>query len=78
MYGLFSGFFHATALARSQGTSATAFITVLTPWFTAMAHYLGVLAKQIDDGDYATGGSNLEMQLASMPNIVTAGDDQGV
>lgn len=78
MYGLFSGFFHATALARSQGTSVTEFMSILTPWLTAMTHYLGVLAKQIDDGDYATRGSSLEMQLAAIPNILTAGEDQGV
>ncbi|PLB47446.1 NAD(P)-binding protein [Aspergillus steynii IBT 23096] len=78
MYGLFSGFFHATALAKSQGTAATDFMSILTPWLTAMTQYLGVLAKQIDDEDFATRGSNLEMQLAAVPNILTAGDDQGV
>ncbi|KAL3481333.1 NAD(P)-binding protein [Aspergillus californicus] len=79
MYGLFSGFFQATALVRSQpGTTATGFLELLAPWLTAMTLYLGALAQQIDSGDYKTQGSNLEMQVAAMQNIVGALDEQGV
>ncbi|KAL4923622.1 NAD(P)-dependent oxidoreductase [Aspergillus undulatus] len=78
MYGLFSGFFQATALARSHGTSATDIIDILKPWLTAMTHYLGVLAQQIDAGDYATQGSNLAMQVAGMQNLVDTFAEQGV
>ncbi|KAJ0423028.1 hypothetical protein BJY00DRAFT_299955 [Aspergillus carlsbadensis] len=79
MYGLFSGFFHATALVKSQpGTTASGFIQLLTPWLGAMTQYLGALAKQIDEGDYATQGSNMAMQVAGMGNIVEASEEAGV
>ncbi|KAL4914824.1 NAD(P)-binding protein [Aspergillus aurantiobrunneus] len=79
MYGLFSGFFQATALVRSQpGTTATGFLQLLTPWLTAMTQYLGALAQQIDAGDYSTQGSNLAMQVAGMQNISDAFVEQGV
>ncbi|RDW86490.1 NAD(P)-dependent oxidoreductase [Aspergillus mulundensis] len=83
MYGLFSGFLHATALARSArlqtGMSAEDFVSqLLTPWLSAMTQYLAALAKQIDSGDYATQGSNIAMQVAGMENIVSASEDAGV
>jgi 3-hydroxyisobutyrate dehydrogenase len=79
MYGLFSGFFHATALVKSQpGTTATGFVQLLTPWLSAMTHYLGALAKQIDEGDYATQGSNMAMQVTGVQNIVRASEEAGV
>ncbi|KAL5334698.1 hypothetical protein BJX70DRAFT_411121 [Aspergillus crustosus] len=79
MYGLFSGFFQATALVKSlPGTSATRFMELLTPWLTAMTGYLGVLADQIDREDYATQGSTLGMQVAAMQNIVDTFEAQGI
>lgn len=83
MYGLFSGFLHPTALARSGQSesrlSAEDFLTqLLAPWLCAMTQYLSLLAKQIDSGDYATQGSNLAMQVAGVENIVTASEDAGV
>ncbi|KAL6229889.1 hypothetical protein BDW75DRAFT_224083 [Aspergillus navahoensis] len=79
MYGLFSGFFHSTALVKSQpGTTALEFLQLLTPWLAAMTHYLGILAKQIDDGDYATKGSNMAMQVAGIENIIAASEEVGV
>ncbi|KAL4752259.1 hypothetical protein BDW72DRAFT_171925 [Aspergillus terricola var. indicus] len=79
MYGLFSGFFHSTALVQSQhGTTAEGFLELLTPWLGAMTHYLGVLAKQIDSGEYATQGSNIAMQVAGVENIIAASEEVGV
>nr|WP_260855096.1 hypothetical protein [Mesorhizobium amorphae] len=36
MYGLFAGFFHASALVDSEGIPAGAFFKLLGPWMTAM------------------------------------------
>ncbi|KAL3486163.1 hypothetical protein BJX62DRAFT_242232 [Aspergillus germanicus] len=36
------------------------------------------LAKQIDDGDYATQGSSLAMQVAGVGNMVKASEEAGV
>ncbi|KAA8643952.1 hypothetical protein EYZ11_006356 [Aspergillus tanneri] len=78
MYGLFSGFFHASGLVKSKGTSVSGFLDLLKPWLGAMTAYLGILAKQIDEGKYETEGSNLAMQLVAIQNIVAAGEEQGV
>ncbi|KAB8258498.1 hypothetical protein BDV32DRAFT_151318 [Aspergillus pseudonomiae] len=79
MYGLFSGFLHAVALIKSeQGKTATGLLPLLTPWLSAMTGYLGSIAKQIDEGNYVTQGSNLDMQLVGVENIVKAGEEQGV
>ncbi|KAL4906194.1 hypothetical protein BDW74DRAFT_177215 [Aspergillus multicolor] len=83
MYGIFSGFLHATALARSAqsqtGMSTESFVSqLLTPWLSAMTQYLSALAKQIDSGDYTTKGSNIGMQVTAVENIVTASEDVGV
>ncbi|KAB8068570.1 hypothetical protein BDV29DRAFT_199288 [Aspergillus leporis] len=79
MYGLFSGFLHATALVKSvKGTTATGLLPLLTPWLSAMMGYLDSIAKQIDEGDYTTQGSSLEMQLVAIENICKAGEEQGV
>ncbi|KAE8358878.1 hypothetical protein BDV27DRAFT_150051 [Aspergillus caelatus] len=79
MYGLFSGFLHAVALVKSEkGTTAIGLLPLLTPWLSAMMGYLSSIAKQLDEGDYATQGSNLGMQLAGVENILKAGEEQGV
>ncbi|KAK2757600.1 hypothetical protein FQN54_004569 [Arachnomyces sp. PD_36] len=84
MYGLFSGAMHSVALARSgtgdtTKTSATEFITELfIPFISGIVAYLGHVAKQIDERDYATEGSNLAMQLIAIENIVKTSEVQGV
>ncbi|KAF9890228.1 hypothetical protein FE257_006140 [Aspergillus nanangensis] len=79
MFGLFSGFLHATALVRSEdGGSAVGFLPLLTPWLHAMTGYLGLLARQIDDGEYTSQTSNLGMQLVGVRNIERASEEQGV
>ncbi|OGM39777.1 oxidoreductase [Aspergillus bombycis] len=79
MYGLFSGFLHAVALIKSeQSKTATGLLPLLTPWLSAMMGYLSSIASQIDEGDYATQGSNLEMQLVGVENILKAGKEQGI
>ncbi|RHZ46401.1 NAD(P)-dependent oxidoreductase [Aspergillus thermomutatus] len=77
MYGLFSGFLHATALVRSS-TPAVKFVDLLVPWLGAMTEYTKGMAKQIDDGKYASEGSNLSMQLAAIQNIIDASAAQQV
>ncbi|CAI7614602.1 unnamed protein product, partial [Penicillium pancosmium] len=69
MYGLFSGFLHATALVRSS-TPAVKFTDLLVPWLGAMTEYTKGMAKQIDEGKYASEGSNIAMQLVAIQNII--------
>ncbi|CEJ15906.1 Glutamyl-tRNA reductase [bacterium YEK0313] len=79
MYGLFAGFFQATALVDSEGIRAGAFLKLLGPWLTAMMGELPGYAEKIDSGDHSVGVvSNLGMQTASLGNILTAASEQGV
>jgi 3-hydroxyisobutyrate dehydrogenase len=79
MYGLFSGFLHATALVKSeQGNTATEFTSLLIPWLSAITNNLGSLARQIDEGDYTSQGSSLAMQAHGMKTMYTASEEQGV
>jgi 3-hydroxyisobutyrate dehydrogenase len=77
MYGLFSGFLHATALVRSN-TSAVRFTDFLVPWLGAMNEYTKGMAKQIDEGKHASEGSNIAMQLVAIQNIIETSAAQQV
>ncbi|GLI79188.1 hypothetical protein PoHVEF18_007516 [Penicillium ochrochloron] len=77
MYGLFSGFLHATALVRSS-TTAVKFTDLLVPWLGAMTEYTKGMAKQIDEGKYASEGSNIAMQLVAIQNIIDTSAAQQV
>jgi 3-hydroxyisobutyrate dehydrogenase len=77
MYGLFSGFLHATALVRSS-TPAVKFTDLLVPWLGAMTEYTKGMAKQIDEGKYASEGSNIAMQLVAIQNIIDTSAAQQV
>jgi 3-hydroxyisobutyrate dehydrogenase-like beta-hydroxyacid dehydrogenase len=79
MYGLFAGFFHATALVDSEGICAREFLELLAPWMTAMMGELPGYAEKIDSGGHGMNVvSNLGMQVASLENILTASREQGV
>ncbi|PLP57294.1 6-phosphogluconate dehydrogenase [Mesorhizobium loti] len=79
MYGLFAGFFHASALVDSEGIRAGAFLKLLGPWMTAMMGELPGYAEKIDSGRHDLNVvSNLGMQTASLDNILTATREQGV
>lgn len=84
MYGLFSGFMHSVALARSgtgdtAKTSAEEFTTDLfIPIISGILAYLGAVAKQIDERNYVTESSNIGMQMAAIENIVKSTEAQGV
>lgn len=79
MYGLFAGFFHATALVDSENIPAGAFFKLLGPWMTAMMGELPGYAEKIDSGRHDLNVvSNLGMQTASLDNILTATREQGV
>ncbi len=79
MYGLFAGFFHASALVDSEGIPAGAFFKLLGPWMTAMMGELPGYAEKIDSGRHDINVvSNLGMQAASLDNILTATREQGV
>ncbi|WP_129648975.1 NAD(P)-dependent oxidoreductase [Peristeroidobacter agariperforans] len=79
MYGVFAGFFHATALVDSEGIRSDSFLRLLGPWMAAMMGELPGYAQKIDSGRHGVNVvSNLGMQAASLENILTATREQGV
>jgi 3-hydroxyisobutyrate dehydrogenase-like beta-hydroxyacid dehydrogenase len=79
MYGVFAGFFHASALVDSEGVSTTSFLELLSAWMAAMMGELRGYAQKIDSGRHGMDVvSNLGMQTASLHNILTATREQGV
>lgn len=79
MYGVFAGFFHASALVDSEGIRASSFLDLLSPWMAAMMGELRGYAEKIDSGRHGVHVvSNLGMQTASLDNILTATREQGV
>lgn len=79
MYGLFAGFFHASALVDSEGIRSGSFLKLLGPWMAAMMGELSGYAEKIDTGRHGVDVvSNLAMQAASLDNILTATRQQGV
>jgi 3-hydroxyisobutyrate dehydrogenase-like beta-hydroxyacid dehydrogenase len=79
MYGLFAGFFHASALVDSEGIRTSSFLKLLQPWMTAMIGELPGYAEKIDSGKHGVNVvSNLGMQAASLDNILIATREQGV
>jgi 3-hydroxyisobutyrate dehydrogenase-like beta-hydroxyacid dehydrogenase len=79
MYGLFAGFFHASALVDSEGIGSGSFLKLLSPWMAAMMGELPGYADKIDSGRHGVDVvSNLAMQAASLDNILTASREQGV
>lgn len=79
MYGVFAGFFHATALIDSEGIGAAAFFKLLGPWMAAMMGELPGYAQKIDSGRHGVDVvSNLGMQSVALANILAATREQGV
>jgi len=79
MYGVFSGFLHATALVQTMSVNVTEFTTdYLIPWLKAMTNLLEELSVQIETKNYETKGSNLSMQIIGVENIMKAGRSRGI
>ena len=79
MYGVFSGFLHATALVQTMSVNVTEFTTdYLIPWLKAMTNLLEELSVQIATKNYETKGSNLSMQIIGVENIMKAGKSRGI
>ncbi|RLU96810.1 6-phosphogluconate dehydrogenase [Streptomyces griseocarneus] len=79
MYGMFAGVFHALALVGTERIPAEEFAPVLQQWITGMATAIPHYAQQIESGDYTTGVvSNIAMQAAAFPNLLSTAESQGL
>lgn len=78
MFGMFSGYLHAAALLRSQGTPMTAVTPRIARLLEAMIGTLPETAAQIDSGHYPPPTSNNRMMTSGLANIVAGSAQQGV
>ncbi|MGI5164301.1 NAD(P)-dependent oxidoreductase [Spirillospora sp. CA-253888] len=78
MYGMFTGYYQAVALVRSEKVSAVEFTPMVDAWVSAMMRSLPVHAQAIDSGDHRTEVSNLANNEAGFPNLMRAAREQGV
>ncbi|MHC0433563.1 NAD(P)-dependent oxidoreductase [Streptomyces sp. O3] len=79
MYGMFSGAAHAFALIRKEDIAPASLAPLLADWLTAMAPAVHQTAEQLRSGDYAKDVvSNLAMQVAATPTILSTAEEQGV
>ncbi|TDC13260.1 NAD(P)-dependent oxidoreductase [Streptomyces sp. 8K308] len=79
MYGMFGGFFHGVALARTAGLGAAEIAEPMTRWLTAAVATLPEFAREIDTADYdATETSTIDINRAGLSAILTAGRPRGV
>ncbi|TDC78919.1 NAD(P)-dependent oxidoreductase [Streptomyces hainanensis] len=78
MYGLFGGFFHSLALARTAGITAADITVPLVRWLTSAVATLPDFARDIDSGDYTTDTSTIDINRAGLAAILTAGRERGL
>ncbi|HEY3681475.1 MAG TPA: NAD(P)-binding domain-containing protein [Streptosporangiaceae bacterium] len=78
MYGMYGGFLQAVALVRAAGRPAAEFAPLAVAWLSAMSAGLPAMASAADSGDHGGTGSNLAMQAAGFPNLLSAAEDSGV
>ncbi|MGP4114895.1 NAD(P)-dependent oxidoreductase [Streptomyces sp. 4N509B] len=78
MYGMFAGFFHGVALARTEGVPAAEIARPMVRWLVEAARTLPSFAEEIDAGDYATETSSLDINRWGLDAILTASRARGV
>ncbi|WP_405164600.1 NAD(P)-binding domain-containing protein [Nocardia sp. NBC_01499] len=78
MYGMFGGFFHGAALARSAGLSARQYSERAAALLTAMAQSLSAHGDLIDTGDYRTDSQNIALHKPAVDAILRATIDAGL
>ncbi|MFC8530846.1 NAD(P)-dependent oxidoreductase [Nocardia sp. NPDC057227] len=76
MYGLFAGFFQATAMV---GGSARGFTDdLLLPWLRSVLDLLPMLADEIDSGEYPVSFSDLAVNRSGLADIQATAAGAGV
>jgi 3-hydroxyisobutyrate dehydrogenase-like beta-hydroxyacid dehydrogenase len=79
MSGMFAGVSHAFALVRDEDVSLEGFASLLADWLSAMTIGVHSTARQLESGDYTTGGvSNLAMQVRGNRTLLRTAGEQGV
>ncbi|MFC4808617.1 hypothetical protein [Paenibacillus sp. GCM10023250] len=75
---MFGGFFHATAMIRSERIQSEAFTELVVPWLQAMSASLPLMARAVDAGDHRTDVSSLSINQMGFVNVMDASREQSV
>ncbi|MDP4098859.1 NAD(P)-binding domain-containing protein [Paenibacillus sp. P96] len=78
MYGMFSGFFHAVAMIRSEQLQAESFTSLVVPWLQAMSASLPLMAQAVDAGDHQTKVSSLHINQTGFGHFIDACRELGI
>lgn len=78
MWSTLSGFYHAAALLGTEKVTATAFTPMAVQWLSAVAGFLPEEAREIDEGDYQTDVSTLEINAMGLGLLVNVSRSQGI
>ncbi|TYP73270.1 NAD(P)-dependent oxidoreductase [Paenibacillus methanolicus] len=78
MYGMFGGFFQATAMIRSEQIQAEAFTELVVPWLQAMSASLPLMAQAVDAGEHRTNVSSLSINQTGFVNFIEVCQEQGI
>lgn len=78
MYGMFGGFFHATAMIRSEQIQAGGFTELVVPWLQAMSASLPLMAQAVDAGDHRTNVSSLYINQTGFANFIDVCRELGI
>ncbi|MEV6769323.1 NAD(P)-binding domain-containing protein [Nocardia sp. NPDC051030] len=78
MYGMFGGFFHGAALARSAGISVGEYGERAASLVATMSKSLAAQGAAIESGDYRTDMQNIDLHKAAVDAILRATIDAGL
>ncbi|MGV9612363.1 NAD(P)-dependent oxidoreductase [Nocardia xishanensis] len=79
MYGLFGGFFQATAMVHTEQVSAVEFTDAfLAPWLRSLLDMLPTLAAEIDSREFPVNFSDLAVNATGLADIRATSRNQGV
>ncbi|MGH8934082.1 MAG: NAD(P)-dependent oxidoreductase [Egibacteraceae bacterium] len=78
MWSTLSGFYHAAALLGTEKVTATDFAPMAVQWLSVVASLLPEEAREIDEGDYRTDVSTLEINALGLGLLVDVSRSQGI
>ncbi|WTW99847.1 NAD(P)-binding domain-containing protein [Streptomycetaceae bacterium NBC_01309] len=78
MWGSLNGFVHAAALLAADGVPAKDFLPFATAWLGAVGVFSGVVADQVDSGDFAAVDASLASHLPPIEHLIDESRARGV
>ena len=78
MYALYGGFLHALALVGTEKVDGATFTPYATRSLNDMVSWLPAVAREVDEGDYATDVSTLDINKDGVAHIVHASEELGI